>query len=277
MSHLYKYLPPERNTYLSDGLLRFTPPSALNDPYEFLPGMSEETEKLALQQLEKNTREFPENIFGLSRNQRRIEKKKHEKKAARALSQLKRNPDIISEYIYNRAKNKMNNNLGIFSLSKRWDSALMWSHYTESHQGFCIGFKENHEYFKDINSPPNFGNFIIEPVIYSKDRPILPFLKPNFSENLKFILTKSKDWEYEQEVRVISLLEKATKTIECNPFNLSLFHVPHDAIGEIIIGLRSTEFLYNSAIELSKKMNIPMYKANLSKKTFDLERDLINS
>ena len=31
---------------------------------------------------------------------------------------------------------------GVLSLSKRWDSILMWSHYAEHHKGFCIGFWE---------------------------------------------------------------------------------------------------------------------------------------
>jgi hypothetical protein len=31
---------------------------------------------------------------------------------------------------------------GILSLSARWDSILMWSHYTRNHSGYCVGFHE---------------------------------------------------------------------------------------------------------------------------------------
>ena len=34
---LFKYLPPERKTFFTDFLLRFTQPSDLNDPFECLP------------------------------------------------------------------------------------------------------------------------------------------------------------------------------------------------------------------------------------------------
>ena len=37
MSPVYKYLPPDRKTYLDDELLRFTQPGALNDPFECIP------------------------------------------------------------------------------------------------------------------------------------------------------------------------------------------------------------------------------------------------
>jgi len=37
MPIVYKYLPPDRKTYLDDELLRFTQPGALNDPFECIP------------------------------------------------------------------------------------------------------------------------------------------------------------------------------------------------------------------------------------------------
>src|SRR5438105_1260976 len=40
MPILYKYLPPERITFLNDELLRFTQPGDLNDPFECIPTIS---------------------------------------------------------------------------------------------------------------------------------------------------------------------------------------------------------------------------------------------
>ena len=39
-SILYKYLPPDRITYFSNELLRFTQPADLNDPFECIPIVS---------------------------------------------------------------------------------------------------------------------------------------------------------------------------------------------------------------------------------------------
>jgi len=90
------------------------------------------------------------------------------------------------------------------SLSKVYDSILMWSHYCYNHKGVCIGL--------DIDKipesvPPKFG------VIYLK-----PFLRdvnyqdiiqrpsaygPSADRTMYQWTTKAKEWEYEQEVRLI--------------------------------------------------------------------------
>src|SRR5262249_27556412 len=38
--------------------------------------------------------------------------------------------------------------LGILSLSERWDSLLMWSHYADSHRGLAIGLRTDHGFFQ---------------------------------------------------------------------------------------------------------------------------------
>lgn len=37
---------------------------------------------------------------------------------------------------------KIDQHYGVLSMSGRWDSILMWSHYGNFHKGFCIGFGE---------------------------------------------------------------------------------------------------------------------------------------
>ena len=44
MNLYYKYLPPERLSYLDDELLRYTQPIDLNDPFECLPKKPSEKE-----------------------------------------------------------------------------------------------------------------------------------------------------------------------------------------------------------------------------------------
>lgn len=272
MSFLYKYLPPERSTYLSDSLLRFSPPSALNDPYECRPGITEELEKSTYKFLEAQLSKPPEYLSTLSRNARRVEKRAFEKNLKKKLNDLKRDPDIINNYFYSRAINNLDKNLGILSLSKRWDSGLMWSHYTQSHEGFCVGFKEEHEYFRKDSAKAKIGDFIIEQVRYSNERPMVPHQMPTKKEVFEIIFSKSSDWEYEKEVRAIDMLNNANKTIEMKPYNLSLFNVPHEAVGEIVIGLRASEDLCDAISQFGKTHSIPVYKAKISKRSFDIDR-----
>jgi Protein of unknown function (DUF2971) len=50
---------------------------------------------------------------------------------------------------------------GVFSLSERWDSVLMWSHYADHHRGICIEFDTT-----DIEHPN------LKPVSYQRPRRI---------------------------------------------------------------------------------------------------------
>lgn len=71
---------------------------------------------------------------------------------------------------------------------------LMWSHYANSHSGICLEF--------DTLNDPAFFIYPIN-VIYSEEYPELEFTDRKFAN--KVLRTKSKDWEYEQEVRIYKI------------------------------------------------------------------------
>ncbi|MFV0574685.1 MAG: DUF2971 domain-containing protein [Vibrio sp.] len=81
----------------------------------------------------------------------------------------------------------------ICSFSKNKNSMLMWSHYTQNHEGIMVEYK----FIGDL--PPNVG---VGRVKYSNDG------KRNKEQNKfifnQFLLTKNKEWSYEEEVRLIS-------------------------------------------------------------------------
>lgn len=83
---------------------------------------------------------------------------------------------------------------GILSLSTKPMDILMWSHYTNSHEGFVLGF----EILKDIQ-------FFSVPlhVKYNQDYPAYKYLTEPDKIVTHGLLTKSKFWEYEGEIRVI--------------------------------------------------------------------------
>jgi hypothetical protein len=98
--------------------------------------------------------------------------------------------------------------LMIFSLAKRWDKGLMWPHYAQSHQGFCIGFSKSglaSQYPNPLNIAPNVNLDPIVPVIYSETRVLVPLAK-NIEISSDLFYTKSSDWEYEQEWRLFTQL-----------------------------------------------------------------------
>lgn len=269
MSSVYKYLPPERASYFDDALLRFTPPGALNDPFECFPALIDEVVKQALEYLE--TKVFARDSVGNDRGERRKMERTRKKEIAQKIQALKNDPDLFAQGIHDYAAESINGRLGILSLSRRWDSSLMWSHYTNCHQGFCIGFDRNHSFFADSARPRSD----FRPVIYSHRRPTLTRMRTSPDDNKIILSTKSKDWEYEEEERVIALLANADKVISALPHNISLFKVPHDAVTEIVLGMRSSKDLRKCAQVIARKFDVPLYLAEPSKTDFDVTRQAI--
>ena len=91
---------------------------------------------------------------------------------------------------------------GVLSLSARWNSPLMWSHYADQHRGFCV------EYDMSTSYCP-----IVESVDYSGDRRVRASDLYNWiirgsTASCKavfeaYFFAKASDWKYEKEWRVL--------------------------------------------------------------------------
>lgn len=268
MPYTYKYLPPDRCSFLENGLLRFSPPDALNDPFECLPALPPEIAAAGLKYLERELKKPLAHSYATNRFERRQEKKEQESRRNKILSRYSKNPSFFSDEFYKHASENLNKKIGILSLSRRWNSALMWSHYTASHTGFCVGFKREHEFFLEMKE--NKSSLL--PVKYSDTRTSIKNERFNTLESMAVLLTKSSDWSYEQEERMITTLDEAKTTIDASPYNISLFEVPHDSIAELIIGIKSDEKIKKAARTIAKSLKIPLYQAKISDKSFDIER-----
>jgi len=110
-------------------------------------------------------------------------------------------------------------NIGVCCLSKSPKIFLMWSHYADSHKGLCLKF--------DITKDENLFLTAL-PVKYSTDYPSFDYLKERNKLAERMLLTKSKVWKYEKEIRVI------TGKSGPQPFK-------KDCLKEIIFGYKTTE------------------------------------
>jgi hypothetical protein len=85
---------------------------------------------------------------------------------------------------------------GVLSLSERHESVLMWSHYAENHQGICIGFDTDRDFFG-----------LAGQVAYREEMPFSDLLTRTGEGAERILeaalLTKSTDWSYEREWRVL--------------------------------------------------------------------------
>ena len=89
---------------------------------------------------------------------------------------------------------------GILCLSEIKDSTLMWSHYAEKHSGICIGFK-----FPALTSDVICFKVSYHEKIYPIEYSLDESIEASFAKLMYWICAKSKDWEYENEVRRINI------------------------------------------------------------------------
>lgn len=98
--------------------------------------------------------------------------------------------------------NPILNNVGILSLSKNKEHLAMWAHYADNHKGIVLEFEADHWFFKDLKLP-NDDEVLhhLEKVTYipKDNRKSIPSDKYFTKETF---LSKSKDWEYEEEYRM---------------------------------------------------------------------------
>jgi hypothetical protein len=105
------------------------------------------------------------------------------------LENFKKDKNKFQEEHETRTLKMYDKHLGIISMSKIWDSILMWSHYSENHHGYCIGF--NLDKLVRLNYFGSYGE-----VIYDKQYPkINPIEDIKFESFFKAVYTKAKEWE----------------------------------------------------------------------------------
>jgi hypothetical protein len=149
--------------------------------------------------------------------------------------------------------------LGVICMGQHWRSPVMWAHYADSHKGVCLGFDVPDEATRRIKYAP-------ERIALKLDRS-LPLLGINKEILEELLITKYAHWEYEQEWRLWSKLDRP------DPIN-GEYYLPFGPtlmLREIIIGARCKR----SATDFEKllgrvEQSITITKARPAFATFEM-------
>ena len=162
---------------------------------------------------------------------------------------------LNSEYRYEIANDSIQDAVsksGVSCFSRINDSILMWSHYSNSHKGYCIKF--------DLLEDQDF--FMVPVIVDYKD--VYPYF--NYIRDRKYIFkyifgNKFCDWSYEKEIRIV---RKEIGNVKLNP----------ESIVEISFGIDCE----NSNIDLIKDIcksknykHIRFQKAKRKERDFQIE------
>ena len=154
--------------------------------------------------------------------------------------------------------------VGVFSLSGNCKSILLWSHYSDSHKGFCVGFNVGRlKGFCQKRLIELDERISLEQVEYSEKYPFIDAYQLSADERLKYqLLTKSPEWQYEKEYRLI-WFKGANKKLR----------IDDGIIKRVILGCKMTETDKDEIISILKtrKHRVHLYQATKKQDAFGLD------
>lgn len=137
---------------------------------------------------------------------------------------------------------------GVVCLTPQWDNRLMWAHYADQGQGFCI------EYEIDWGCQSEDVRYV--PVQYTSEIPELCLSEAMFTPHqflYRVLATKHSDWAYEQEVRLVCLTGKA-QNVKQDPNFVRMTG--------LIAGHAMSEPLREHLKETAVRLGVEAWKAN---------------
>ena len=205
--HLYKFRvfdDPNHKRILTDNELFFPSPRWFNDPFDSTIPV----------RYDQGSREEIINhwVSHLKITRPSLSPQDMEAEATRLFESGRfRTPQSIED-IARMSRERTYGTVGVFSLTANYENILLWSHYADKHRGFCIGFDAKKlclfciNYLKNLESRFLRGNqsIIFRDVRYTRNYPFINAYRTELNERtLSQLLTKSIDWKYEQEYRIV--------------------------------------------------------------------------
>ena len=186
-----------------------------------------------------------------------------------------------SEFLSKHLVGLLNDSFLILSLSTKRDNALMWAHYTNANKGFVIGFDPALPIFHNANKLVFPDSDKLQEVHYSRTRYVVPVdalngvtvaLERELVRGCLF--TKSVDWSYESEVRLVAHPSSATQVL--NPKDtcpIFLFEFTSESVKEVILGHKIEDCQADIIAELlrTRYKDAKLMRAYPSDSKFDLE------
>lgn len=239
----------KRIEYLSDlfvgGKLYHSVPEYFNDPFECKPHFNWPNKPSKVRDIRKH-------LINVA------VKNGHTRKSAELLiSKNMSRPGFIQNSIYNSLQ-KTFSKIRICSFTTKKENLLFWSHYADSHKGFCVEY--------DATVLPISYAFKVQ---YKDEYPEANYPSPPNALGLKPALIKSRAWEYEEEYRIIFVPE-ADRQLRNDGASLIL---NGNEMKNVYFGVNMTDDDKQALVELIDRgpFKPGVWDVSLSKSSFKLE------
>ena len=227
---LYKYVTPELVVVIQNLSIRFSPPSAFNDPFESLPDTKFLETKEWIDEAKTNVvRELSQALSHLS------ERSREEVFLQRYAERLQiYEQDALTALRELAAINRI---LCLSKVAPKDPGALLlWAHYTENHSGMVFEFDDNHAWVRRHDFKPGEAHDCAS-VIYSSKRAGCNWDPTRgWQPAEEFLYTKSEHWIYEQEVRLMRFV--GDKDFVASKVD-ALVRFPADLLRSVTLGVNN--------------------------------------
>lgn len=234
--YIYKYTNlTSLKKIMRSGKVYFSPPSRFNDPFDC--NLTIDTNNTQM--------EIEEYLTELTT------KKKLSDHQVKTCRDKMLDPEKRFE-LTNKSIKEVKESFGISCFSKKFDNLVMWAHYSDKHNGVVIKF--------DILEDADF--FMTPfPIKYKTDYPTFNYLRNKAPLGQFLLETKSIDWQYEYELRIMKR-------------GPGLYKLKKTAIKEIIFGCRVSKSVKNRISRIATRRNwadIKFTSAKMNLREFKLD------
>lgn len=279
---IYKYRSFSNRTIemLVEDQLFYADPSTFNDPLDKRPTLKADVNAVALQEMlrtfveRRTTAELEaaaktiryrgpktvEHILRLGRQQA--------EKMLQEVAYNATNPDyemedpdvfLLTNYVERELLRQYDK--GIVSLSERWQSPLMWSHYGDQHRGLCVGYSVPGDVGDSLRKVNYGGSRLVQATA------VAAMLRDDVGAQRLVddlvLLQKALDWSYECEWRLIGRRGSQDSPLEME---------------EITFGMRcdlAVKYAIVRALE-GRQRPVSFYEMHEVEGTFDLRRRVLD-
>lgn len=153
-----------------------------------------------------------------------------------------------------------------FSEKSNIYSLVMWGHYAKNHTGICVEYD-----YREMNKA-RLNKATILPINYTDNRKTKHIANDDIHKNREFHLniafTKSTEWKYEKEWRLLEINDTDRKGKEG-------FNIPFIKPECIYLGCKIDERLKNDVIKLCDQKKIKVYQMRMVSGSFKLDMEKI--
>ncbi len=249
------------NLALRDRKIWFSNPASFNDPWDCRPAFS------PFRDYSKNEREYVK-----AKYEQVAKDRAHNRFARRSAITRSMRPAQIQaalQEIETGMGNAICNEWGIYCLSQKNNIPLLWSHYAKSHQGVCLEFSVENDYFSQSQE-----------VHYSNSPNFIKISDSNKIASRKAFLTKASYWCYEHEHRLILPTRKNEIISKVKFSDRPAYFIDNDGYSEfpllsligIIFGARSSQEFKHEVRAMAQRTNWSgrFYQATVSRGSYEI-------